>query len=1098
MRKSILLLSIALLLGWSPAARAQLSGQFVGAVTDPSGSAVPEAKITVIELATGFSRSVTAGAEGFYSVPSLRPAVYKITVEAPGFRTSAQEGITLEADQSATVNFKLILGAVTETVSITASAVQVDTSTGTIKQVIDSARIVELPLNGRNAATLTLTVAGALQAPLSGADQGQGKTFPGAVAYSVNGSRQNEMSYMLDGANNMDSYSNINAPFPFPDALQEFSVQTSNYSAEYGQNAGGVVNVITKSGTNQFHGDAFEFVRNAVFNARNFFAAQRDQLKRNQFGGTLGGPVILPGYNGRNRTFFFVGYQGTRIRNLQGGLSAFLPTAANLQGDFSNVLTANPNNPIGKATTILDPVTGQPFSGNRIPLSRFDPASFGVTKYLPAGAGNGSVFYTQPIQQSFNETIVRADHSFSEKDRLTGRYYANKFYTPSAWDPHFAVVYVDGVDFFVQNGLLQETHIFSPTVLNDVRLNFHREHNRRFVPPGVPNVNDFGVNIWQPSGYKAIESVAVTGFFSIGSNTGSRWPRSTWSLSDDVRWTRGRHGLSFGFRGDLGRMDEEDNLFNEFGTYGFTSDATNYALASFFLGKLRTYRQGAGEAKNVRNQSIGFYVQDDFRASRRLTFNMGLRWEPYFPWRDVYGRVEQFRQQDYYAGKTSQQFTNAPPGLFFSGDAGVPESGVKPTYKNFAPRLGFAYDLFGDGKTSLRGGSGIFWDTRQSSFFNARFADVTPYSPQLTLTDPPGPFSNPLIGIQSPFPAAFPPAKDTFFQAPTLVITLDPRGAYNTPSIYNWNLALERQLAKDWLARIAYVGSRSNHLERSEELNPSVYIPGSKLSTDQRRVFQGYQFISLASQSGVSRYNSMQLTVERRFARGFTARANYTWSKSTDTMPVNWGAQGPMDSQSFVYPWYFPNADQMDRGLSDFDAKHRFVGSFVWQLPRMAHANPILRHVAGGWEATGLIALQSGPPLTISAGKDQSQTSLRDRAVLNGAPNGAPYGPGACGSAAPCVDYLNVSSFGLPATGAFGNVGKGLLRGPNLMNVDAGFSKNIPLRERVQLQLRGEFFNFFNRANFNNPNSSASGGGFGSIRGAGDPRIGQLVIKLLF
>src|SRR5262249_19527638 len=260
--------------------------------------------------------------------------------------------------------------------------------------------------------------------------------------------------------------------------------------------------------------------------------------------------------------------------------------------------------------------------------------------------------------------------------------------------------------------------------------------------------------------------------------------------------------------------------------------------------------------------------------------------------------------------------------------------------------FGFAYDLTGDGKTSLRGGSGVFWDTRQSAFFNARFADVTPFSPQLTLTDPPGPFSNPLAGIKSPFPAPFPPARDTPFQEPVLVITLDPRGTYNTPAVYNWNLVIERQLMKDWLARAAYVGSRSNHLERSEELNPSVYIPGSRLTTDQRRVFQGYQYISLASQSGVSRYHSLQLTIERRSAQGPPASVKYTCSRSTAPTPVNWGAQGPMASQSFAYPWYFPNADQLDRGLSDFDARHRFVGSFVWQLPRLTHAGAILRHAA--------------------------------------------------------------------------------------------------------------------------------------------------------
>jgi hypothetical protein len=1081
------------LLVWASTARAQVTGQFAGAVTDPTGSAVPGAKITVTEVATGFTRSVTTGSEGFYTIPSLRPTVYRITVSAAGFSSLMQDGVTLAADQRATVNFKLELGAVTESINITATAVQVDTTSGAIRQVVDSERILEIPLNGRNAATLTLTVAGAYTAPTDGADQGSGKTFPGAVAISVNGSRQNQMSYMLDGANHMDSFSNINAPFPFPDAVQEFSVQTSNYSAESGQNAGGVVNVITKSGTNQFHGSAFEFVRNARFNARDFFAAKRDPLKRNQFGATFGGPVMLPGYKGRDKTFFFFGYQGTRIRSVTYGLSTYLPTADNRQGDFSNVLTANPNNPLGRAIIINDPVTGRPFPGNIIPISRFDPASIALSKYFPVVGGSGQVFYSRPLRESFNEEVARIDHSFSEKDRLTGRFFRDKFFTPAIWDPSFAVKYTNGVDFTVQNALVQETHMFRPTLLNDFRFGVHREHNKRFVPEGVPNVNDLGVNVWQPSAYKALEAISVSGFFSTGSNTNARWPRSTFSISDDIRWTRGRHNISFGGRIDLARMDEY-NEFYEFGTYTFTSDYTNYALASFFLGKVRSFRQGSGEFRNVRNQFSGLYVQNDFRASSRLTFNMGLRWEPYSPWRDIYGRVEQFRPQDYYAGNKSKMFTNAPPGLFFPGDAGVPESGVNNTYRNFAPRLGFAYDLFGNGKTSLRGGAGLFWDTRQSAFYNSRFANVTPFSPQLTITDPVGPFSNPLQGIKNPFPPVFPPPKDIEFTPPVLVITLDPRGIYDNPSIFNWNLAIERQLSKNWLGRLAYVGSRSSHLNRSIELNPSVYIPGSRLSTDQRRVFQGYQYISLGSQSGVSRYNAMQLTLEKRFAGGLTARANYVWSRSTDTMPVNWGAQGPMDSQSFVYPWYFPNADQMDRGRSDFDRKHRFVGSFVWQLPRLAQASRPLRYIAGGWQATSLITLQSGPPLTITAGQDRSQTGLRDRAVING----TPYGPGACGSAAPCKNYLVPGSFALPATGDFGNVGKGLLVGNNLISVDAGFVKSIPVRERLQVQLRAEFFNFFNRVNLNNPTSSVSSGGFGSIRGAGSPRIGQLALKLVF
>src|SRR4051794_31195233 len=418
------LASFGVLLAFTTLGNAQGLGELAGGITDPSGAAIAGAKVTAIEVGTGFERTAVSSAEGFYSIPSLRPAEYKLTVEAVGFRPFTATNISLQADQRGTVNVKLELGSVTETVSISASAAQVDTATSTIKQVVDQRQIVELPLNGRNAATLTLLVPGAINAPSNGADQGQTKTFPGAVTIPTNGSRQFQTSYRLDGGNNMDEYTNLNAPFPFPDALQEFSVQTSNYSAEYGQNAGGVVNIITKSGTNGLHGDAFEFVRNAEFNARNFFAAKRDQLKRNQYGGTIGGPVVIPKlYNGRDKTFFFFGYQGTPIRNLQGAQSAFVPTPANINGDFSAILDANnPANPLKKATTVLDPLTGQPFPGNRIPVSRFDPAALAVLKYLPQGAADGSLFFAKPIVQDFSEYVVKMDHSLGVNDKISGRY----------------------------------------------------------------------------------------------------------------------------------------------------------------------------------------------------------------------------------------------------------------------------------------------------------------------------------------------------------------------------------------------------------------------------------------------------------------------------------------------------------------------------------------------------------------------------------------------------------------------------------------------------------------------------------------------------
>jgi hypothetical protein len=403
---------------------AQGLGSIVGTVTDPTGAVLPAATVKITEEGTSQTREVTANSQGYFVVPSLRPSSYTLTVEAPGFSVSTHKGIVLQADQTATVNVALTMKQAQETITVEAPPPQVDTSTAALSEVVDRRRIIELPLNGRNAASLALITPGTVLAPAS-ADEGNNKTFPAAITISANGSRQNQASFRLDGANNNDIYTNVNQPFPFPDAVQEFSVQTSNYSARYGGNAGGVVNVVTKSGANQLHGDVFEFNRNSVFNARNFFANKRDTLKRNQFGGTLGGPVTIPGvYHGKDKTFFFVGYQGTRIRDTGLGKSAYVPTPANMSGDFSSLLTAaDPNNPLRKRIVVTDPTNGQPFANNLIPTARFDPAAVALAKYLPITGGNGQVFYGTPVSQPFDETLARVDHSFSVKDRLTGRYF---------------------------------------------------------------------------------------------------------------------------------------------------------------------------------------------------------------------------------------------------------------------------------------------------------------------------------------------------------------------------------------------------------------------------------------------------------------------------------------------------------------------------------------------------------------------------------------------------------------------------------------------------------------------------------------------------
>ncbi|HXE13524.1 MAG TPA: carboxypeptidase regulatory-like domain-containing protein [Bryobacteraceae bacterium] len=1085
-------LFFVLWLGMGIAARAQGLGTIVGTVTDPSGGVVPSAAVTITDQSTSASRETATNAQGYFVFPSTRPATYSLEVKAAGFSSYIRKNIILQADQSATVNVALPVQQATQTVTVESAPPQVNTSTATLSEVVDQRRIVDLPLNGRNAASLALITAGTVLAPGRDADQGSSKTFPGAVTLSANGSRQNQTSFRLDGANNNDIYTNVNQPFPFPDALQEFSVQTSNYSARYGGNAGGVVNIVTKSGSNGLHGNLFEFNRNAVFNARNFFASKRDQLKRNQYGGTLGGPII------RNKTFFFIGYQGTRIRNVSNSSNAFVPTAAELNGDFSAFNDAsNPNNPLGKKVQINDP-NGGIFPGNIIPVNRFDPAAVALTKYLPAATGSGLVFYGQPLAQNFDEMVSRIDHNISDKDRLSGRYFFDRFYNTPSLD---LKNYLSNSSFTTINShnlMLNETHLFSPTILNDFRISYAREVSQRGPASGSINAADLGVNIYEPPGDKIIESLSVSGFFSIGQTDPATFTRNQYNLSDSFSWVIGPHSLNFGV--DVSRAQVIlRNQFLQPGQFSFTADVTNLAMASFLLGKLRSFRQGNGEFKDNLVNSFGLYFQDDYHVSRKLTLNLGLRYDPFFPWKETRGRVEQFRTDAYAAGLRSQQFLNAPPGLLFPGDPGVPQYGLRGSYKNFAPRLGFAYDVSGDGRTAIRGGFGMFYDSQQNGIYNNRFVDVTPFSTQITLTDPQGSFSNPYSGIANPFPAPFPPPKDIAFPLPLLVVTYDPANdaRYQTPVSYNYNLTVERQFAGDWMFRLGYVGSRASHILETIELSPAVYIPGSKLSTDQRRLFPQYGSIAQSAQDINSSYNSLQATLQKRFSRGFTILANYTWSKSIDDLPQGQGISTVVSGSSSPIPWNQPGRHQFDRGPSEFDHTHRLVTSFVWSLPTLANRSAFLHYVIGGWQLSGLLSAQSGGPLTILAGKDQSQTGLgSDRGVATGT---GPYGEGGCGLSAPCVNYLVPSAFALPAVGTYGTLGRGVFRGPNLITYDGGLFKDIPLHgERYRIQFRAEFFNLFNRVNFNDPGTTISSAGFGSIKGAGDPRIGQLALKFLF
>lgn len=1076
---------------------AQGLAHIVGTVTDKDGAVVSNARAVATQSGTGTTTEVTSNAGGNFVFPSLPPAAYDLTVTANGFSTFVTKGIQLQADQTQTVNVVMEIGTSTQSIEVSAVTPQVDTTTGTLSQVIGERQVNELPLNGRNAAALTTLVAGVVQAPNGSADQGNTKSFPVVVTISANGTRANQTSYLLDGGNNVDEYTNVNAPFPFPDALQEFSVQTSNYSAEYGQNAGAVVNVITKSGTSQYHGNVFEYVRNRALNARNYFSTAVDPLKRNQFGGTFGGPVGIPGLWKMNKAFFFFGIQKTILRTQNAPTSTTVPTTANLAGNIP-VLAGQSGitNPFTGAYYPVNPGTGMAF----VNPSNFDPSSLALLSHIPvqqsSSAAPVTLNFFRPVSQDFIEYVARYDQSVGAKDRFAARYYYNEFANVGVLNQQNLTTYSDGSNIDYQNVLISETHTFTDSLLNNFILSYQREYSTRGPLAGGINANDLGIPIWQPS-FKSIQSMSIANYFSVGDNPYATFLRSNMTLADDLHWVKGQHNIAFGFHGEIAKVDVV-NQNGQPGTFSFSATNGNTSLANFLFGYLATFSQNSGQFQQNRAKFFGGYAQDSWKVSRRLVLNYGLRYEPYIPLHEKGNRMGQFNPEAYAAGQKSTLYPNAPAGLLFAGDPGVPVDGIRAVYSNFMPRIGFAYDVFGDGKTAIRGGGGMFYDTRSNGLFNNGWIGSAPFVTSVNLTPANTHFSNPYGSTTNPFPAAFPPPADAPFIGTPSVITFDPSGQFKVPLSYAWNLAVEQQLTERMSMRTTYVGGHGSHIFTSPDINPAVYGPGATTAnTNSRRRYPGFASIALTDMGGNSSYQSLQATLQERASRGLTFSLNYTWSKSVDNVPNGAAVTSAGAGQSFSIPVTMADYKRLDVGPSDFDHRNVLTGTYVWAFPKIINGWSPLRWVFNDWQSSGLLSARSGDRFTVFVGQDVSLSGL-NRDVPNLTSN--PYAVAPCATVTTkCKSWLNFSSFSNPAAGQYGSVQKNTFVGPNFFSFDTSLTRRFNFGEAANLQFRAEYFNVLNHTNFLSPaNTLSNSATFGRITTANDPRIAQLSLKLAF
>jgi hypothetical protein len=1130
-----LLAGFFVLLVTSALARAQAgsTAQLSGAVKDESGGVLPGADVSATQAETGFKRSAVTDANGLYTLPSLPVGPYRLDVNLAGFKAYSQTGIVLQVNTSPVINIVLSLGAVEETVQVQGESPLIDTRNMGIGEVMDNRRILELPLNGRNPADLLQYLPAAVPQPTLNATSRSFGGTQGGLAYSIAGGQTYGVAYLLDGATHNNPYDNLNLPMPFPDALQEFKVETSALTAQNGMHSGAAVNAVTKSGTNQVHGDVFEFLRHHSLNATNPFNAKNpdgarkdDGLKRNQYGGTVGGPIVP------NRVFYFAGYQGTNTRQLPSDNRAFVPTAQMLAGDFTAFASPACNG--GRPITLA-----APFAGNRIDPRLFSPAALAITAKLPQTADPcGLVQYTLPTNRDESQMVGKIDYQWSSNQSLFGRYIATTYYQLPPYetsDNNVLTTSQGGRDNLAQSFTAGHNFVLSSNAVNSFRVAFNRTSIHR-TNSDFFGASDVGVNLYTYMPEYFLLTVTPGGFqIGGGTENEARFRTNTYQASDDLTLVRGRHQFVIGGNWAHWNSFSTANVRSP-GQLTIGNTVTGLALGDFLLGRLSGaigLQQSAPNFLIMKQTYVALYAQDTWRASPRLTFNYGLRWEPFLPQQITNNAVYNFDLTRFQQGVKSTVYKNAPAGLHYPGDPGFPsQAGQNKAWTNLGPRVGLAWDPTGSGLTSVRASYGRSFD-----FVNGQFhlntSNAPPWGDEIRVTNPAGGLDNPFVGAGQPnifpTPTASPDVVFTSF-GPYLSLNYDMK----TPYVDLWNVTLERQLSANWVVSAGYVGSHTaNILESTPLNNPSpsttvardvngnitqTCVPGAAnfqtcmtatATANARRplylanpaVGQYYGNVDAYVTDGRQHYNGLLLSVARRAGRGTTVRANYTLSHCHGSPDGSGGG-----TANLATGYNDPNDPHFDDGNCTSDRRHVLTLTAGVESPRLEGSSDALRAIASGWRLVGSFRALSGPFLTVTPGSDRALNTQPGTQRVNQVLDN-PYDDNGINPVNGGRRFLNPNAFVPAALGTQGTLRRNSIEGIGSRNVDLTLLRVFRLSNTQSIEFRAEAFNALNWFQWlqpgqaqptGAPNLALTGATFGQILVAGDPRILQFGIKYAF